>query len=101
MLLNIRTGEVPELVRKTAEEVAGAFYDENRTDRFRRYAGTQDAFVKAAWKDHVQTAVDLLTTLLSMPGTTDLQKQSIYDALMEFQERSTERTPDLSMRSLQ
>jgi len=101
MLLNIRTGEVPELVKKTAQEVAGAFYDMNRSERFRQYAGTQDAFVAAAWKDHIQTAVDLLAQLLAMPGTSDHEREAIYDALTEFSGRSTERTPSLSMRSLQ
>ncbi|MFB9952039.1 hypothetical protein ACFFP0_24585 [Rhizobium puerariae] len=100
MLLNIRTGEVPELIKKTAQEIAGAFYDMNRTERFRQYAGTQDAFVKVAWKDHVQTAVDLLAQLLAMPGTADYEREAIYDALTEFSERSTERTPSLSTRRL-
>lgn len=89
------------LIRKTAEEVAGAFYDMNRSETFRMHAGSQDAFVKAAWKDHVQAAVDLLTTLLSMPGTTGHERDEIYDALTEFSDRSSEGTPILSSRRLQ
>ncbi|UIY28708.1 hypothetical protein LZK73_18430 [Neorhizobium galegae] len=101
MILNIRSGDVPELVRHTAKEVAGAFYDMNRTERFRQQAGTQRRFVRQCWKDHVQTAVDLLTSLLALPGTSDHEKAAIYDALTEFTERSSERTPGYSTRSLQ
>lgn len=101
MLLNIRTGDVPLLIRKTAEEVTGAFYEMNRSDKFRQYAGAQRRFVRQCWKDHVQTAIDLLTQMLAMPGTSDHVKDEIYDALIEFKERSQQGTPALSTRSLQ
>lgn len=101
MLLNIRAGEVPLLIRKTAEEVAGAFYDMNRTDKFRQYAGTQRRFVRQCWKDHLGTAIELLSALLGENGRSEHEKAAIYDALIEFRERSENGTPKLSVRSLQ
>jgi hypothetical protein len=101
MLLNIRAGEVPQLIKHTAKEIAGAFYDMNRTERFRQQAGTQRRFVRQHWKDHVEVAVEALVGVLSLPGTSDHEKNAIYDALTEFNERATERTPELSRRSLQ
>lgn len=100
MLRNIRAGEVPLLIKKTSKEIAGAFYDMNRSDRFRRNAGTQDHFVKHHWKDHVETAVECLAALLGMPGTPDNQKEEIYEALTKFNKRLTQKTPKLSLRSL-
>lgn len=101
MLLNIRTGEVPELIRKTAEEVAGAFYDMNRTDRFRQQAGTQRRFVRRHWQDHIEMAMECLVGVLALPGTSEHEKRAIYDAITEFNERSSEKTPELSMRNVQ
>ena len=101
MLLNIRSGEVPLLIRKTAEEVAGAFFEMNRTDKFRQYAGTQRRFVRQCWKDHLPVAIDLLAALLDDKGRSEHEKNAIYDALIEFRERSQAGTPKLSVRSLQ
>lgn len=101
MLRNIRAGDVPLLIKNTSKEIAGAFYDMNRTERFRKFAGTQDHFVRRHWKDHVDTAVECLAGVLGLPGTPDDQKELIYDALTEFNEKLTQRTPKLSLRALQ
>lgn len=101
MLLNIRSGDVPVLLRKTAEEVAGAFFDMNRSDKFRMYAGTQRTFVRQCWKDHLPIAIDLLSALLAEPGRDEREKEEIYDALVAFNNRASERTPNLSLRSIQ
>ncbi|KAA3504604.1 hypothetical protein DXM27_05160 [Rhizobium rhizogenes] len=101
MLLQIRSGEVPELIQHTAKEIAGAFYDMNRTDQFRAQAGTQRRFVKMHWKDHIQTAIDSLVGVMALPGTTEHVKQEIYDAITEFNDRASEKTPELSLRNLQ
>jgi len=101
MLINIRAGDVPELIRKTAEEVTGAFFEMNRTDRFRQYAGSQRRFVRQCWKDHIGTAIELLSALLSQPGRTEHEKNAIYDALVEFNERSSAGTPKNTLRRLQ
>jgi hypothetical protein len=101
MEMNIRAGEVPLLIRNTAEEIAGAFYDMNRTDQFRQKAGTHRRFVRQHWKDHVPTALECLAGVLGLPGTPDDQKEVIYVAIQEFHARSSVRTPPLTLRGVQ
>lgn len=101
MLLQIRAGEVPKLIKHTAKEIAGAFYDMNRTDQFRRMAGNQRSFVRRHWTDHVPVAIECLSGVLSLPGTSEHEKEAIYDALTLFQERATPGTPSLSIGRLQ
>lgn len=101
MLLQIRAGEVPGLIKHTAKEIAGAFYDMNRTEQFRQLAGTQRQFVRKYWTDHVPVAIECLTGVLAMPGTSEHEKLEIYDALTLFQARSSATTPQLSTTRLQ
>ncbi|MBB3521058.1 hypothetical protein [Rhizobium sp. BK456] len=101
MLLQIRAGEVPKLIKHTAQEIAGAFYDMHRTDQFRAQAGSQRQFVRRYWTDHIPVAIECLTGVLALPGTSEHEKEAIYDALTLFQERSSAGTPSLSMRTLQ
>ena len=89
MLYQIRSGDVPDVIKKTAKDIAGAFYDMNRTERFRKTVGSQDNFVRRHWKDHVPAAIECLGGLLGMAGTPDDQKTMIYDALTEFHDRAS------------
>lgn len=101
MLIQIRSGDVPKLIRNTAEEIAGAFYDMNRTDRFRQQAGTQRQFVRQHWKDHIPVTLEVLSSLLAEPGRSEAEKEEIYDALIAFNTNASRGTPKLSSRSLQ
>jgi hypothetical protein len=101
MNINIRSGDVPVLIRKTAEEIAGTFYELSRTDRFRAEAGSQKQFIRRHWKDHLGNAVQSLAGLLGQPGFPEDQKLKIHDALIEFHERAKPGTPQLSMRNWQ
>lgn len=101
MLLQIRAGEVPKLIKHTAQEIAGAFYDMHRTDQFRAQAGSQRQFVRRYWTDHIPVAIECLTGVLALPGTSEHEKEEIYDALTTFRERASAGTPSLSMRLLQ
>jgi hypothetical protein len=101
MLLQIRAGEVPKLIKHTAKEIAGAFYDMHRTDQFRAKAGSQRQFVRRYWTDHVPVAIQCLTGVLALPGTSEHEKEEIYDALTLFHERASGSTPQLSTRLLQ
>jgi len=101
MNINIRSGEVPILIRKTAEEIAGCFYELSRTDRFRTEAGSQKQFIRRHWKDHLGNAVQSLAGLLGQPGFPEDQKLKIHDALIEFHERAKPGTPQLSTRNWQ
>jgi hypothetical protein len=101
MLLNTRAGEVPELIRKNAEEFAGVFYDQGRTQRFRKAGLSQKAYVRRYWHNFVEPAVQVLSQMLSSPGLPEGQKREIYDAIIQWHERQTMRpTPPLSLRSL-
>jgi hypothetical protein len=101
MQLNIRAGEVPELIRKTAEEITGAFYEMNRSERFRQQAGTQRRFIRQCWKDHVNVAVDVLSSLLAEPGRDEREKEQIYDAIVAFKMRASRGTPMITLGRLQ
>lgn len=82
------------LVKKTAKELAGAFFEnedtfgENRITRSQRfrdiYGATnkgQDAFIREHWTDFVKLARKILAYQLAQPGTSQIQKDAIYDAL--------------------
>lgn len=93
MLVNIRAKDVPPLIRKTAEEIAGVFYEQSRTDQFRKEAGAQRYFIRRHWRKHVEQAIESLSVLLGMKGIPDDQKTVIYDAITEFYNRSYQGRP--------
>lgn len=105
MAVHIRAGEVPELIKKTAEEFAGEFYNGERTPRFRmdgaKYGLTEKAYVRRYWTNFVDIALQVLSAMLGMPGVPETQKAEIFDAIMAFQNRGTTAPkPPLSLRSL-
>lgn len=97
MLLNVRAGDVPELIRKTAEEFCGVFYDGPRSDKFRKVGMTQKAYVRKYWGNFVQDAIEVLSGMLGMEGFDPDEKQEIYDALISFRMIATETTPKYSL----
>lgn len=101
MLLNIRAADVPLLIRKTAKEMAGAFYELDRTPQFRAQAGSQKRFIRDHWKDHIGIAIEALVTLMGQKGTSEHVKAEIYEAIIEWRERSKQGTPKPTTRTLQ
>ena len=102
MNINIRSGDVPVLIRKTAEEIAGCFYEENRSERFRKETGSQKQFIRQHWKDHISATIQCMAQLLSQPGFDEREKERIHDAIVEFHERAKPGTPNgLSLRNWQ
>lgn len=97
MIANIRAGDVPELIRKTAEEFCGAFHDGPRTAKFRHIGISQKAFVRRYWTNYVDQAIEVLSQMLGMDGVPDSQKTEIYDALVSFQMMAREGKNDLSL----
>lgn len=95
--LKIRAGEVPELIRKTAEEITGEFYEQNRSDQFRSNAGSQRYFIRRHWKSHVNHAVQALSMVLGQPGIPAQNKEQICEAILEFNRRTNMRTPGLTL----
>lgn len=79
------------LVRRTAKELAGAFYDNQdalrdgrieRTAQFRAAVGTQKDFVRHFWPEFVVVARQILAQMLTEPGRPQSDKDAIYDALL-------------------
>ena len=105
MNLNIRAGDVPPIIRKVAEEIAGCFFEETRTSRFRdEWKGqtSQKQFIRNHWKDHIGHALESLSGVLGLPGFPEDEKVKIYDAITEFHERAQAGTPrKLSLKNWQ
>jgi hypothetical protein len=85
-------GRVSKLVKHTAKEMAGSFYDgqdmfhDGRVERstlFRIKARNQREFVNTYWRDFVVVARQNLGKMLSEPGRSQGDKDAIYDALLE------------------
>lgn len=105
MRSHIRAGEVPDLIRKTAEQFAGEFYGGERTPRFRlagtEYGLTEKAYIRRYWPKFVEPAVQVLSHMLGQPGTDEAQKQQIAAAVLEYHRNSTAKPkPPLSLRRL-
>jgi len=83
---------VSKLVRHTAKEMAGAFFENEdtfqdgrvmRTERFRALGLTQEQFVRKYWPDFVVAARKTLAHMLMLPGVEQSDKDKIFDALLE------------------
>lgn len=81
-----------KLVKKTAKQLAGAFFDGEdtlregrvgRTVTFRESGITQDQFVNHFWPDFVVVARKILAHMLNEPGRRQSEKDQIFDALLE------------------
>lgn len=81
-----------KLVKNTAKEMAGAFFDGQdmfrdgrigRSQLFRIKARNQREFVNTYWKDFVVRARQTLAAMLNEAGRSQADKDQIYDALLE------------------
>ena len=74
-------------VKKTAQELAGAFYEwqasHNRYgDDFYRLYPDVKAFMKRDWPNFVRAAKECLAKQLGDPAVPEKEKQAIYEALL-------------------
>ena len=92
-------------IRMMAKELAGIFYEDNRSPAFRRTFPTLKAYMRGQWHQadgqlvitkpgwmyHVDMARKILGTMLTMPDSkvSALMKERIYDALLEEHKRAT------------
>jgi hypothetical protein len=83
---------VSKLVKHTAKEMAGAFFDGQdmfrdgrigRSALFRIKARNQREFVNTYWKDFVVQARRTLGQMLAERGRSQSDRDAIYDALLE------------------
>lgn len=71
------------LIEKTALELAAAFYEIGRGQGLKsKYKNPKD-YAKAYLTKFIPKAVDLLMDILAKESTPQVQKDAIYDALME------------------
>lgn len=88
--------DVPLLIRKTAEEIAGAYYHEDfevdqlgfarrRSASFRRRWKSEKVYVRLNWASFVPIARTVLSDMLTRPETqvSLVQKEEIYNAFLE------------------
>lgn len=90
-------------IRSMAKELAGVFYENNRTDDFRRAFPTFRHFIRGQWIQNdgsiivkepgwthfIAMAKRLLTEMLQDPRVNPIMKERIYDALIDEHERAT------------
>lgn len=85
-----------QLVRMAAKEIAGAYYDLERSPQFRKNFPDQRLYVRLRWPHFVEEARKQLSGMLGNSMTPDHQKREIYEALIEDKRRQdTARARDL------
>lgn len=78
---------VHKLIKKTAQEMAGAFYEwqgvrRKYGDDFYKNYPNIEAFMNRDWPNFVRAAKECLTDQLADPAVSDMEKRDIYDALI-------------------
>lgn len=89
------------LIKDLAVELAGIFYDKQRSERFRKAYPTPEHYFKGhevrlagrvnqhivqgkpGWQHHAVLARKMLTKMLKMPGVDQWKKDKIYEAITE------------------
>lgn len=80
---------VPLPIQYAAEQLAGDFYEHERSPTFRATWPNQDKFVQAKWIHHVDQAVKQLAGMLGHPAVPEQAKHEIAAALIEFNASAT------------
>ena len=93
-----------QMIREMARELAGAFYEDNRSAGFRQTFPTFRAYMrgqwhrdgeifitKPGWTYHVDLAIKVLGTMLGKPDSvvSPLMKERIANALIDNHNRAT------------
>lgn len=75
---------VHKLVKETAMELAGAFYEvtAGKSNEFYAAFPNQKMFIRKEWQKFVMVARNVLGHMLGLQSTPEGQKQQIYDALI-------------------
>jgi len=71
------------MIRRDAEELAGQFYDANRTDVFRIQWPDQMQYVRRNWKHFVVHVRQVYCELLAQERVAQADKDAMYDALID------------------
>lgn len=71
------------LIKKTAVELAGTFYDEQAHDNtFYHFYPTEKFFIKTEWHQFITMAKSMLVQMLGAKDTCEAMKEEIFDALI-------------------
>ena len=70
------------IIYKKARELAGEFYDKDRSDKFRINWPSQDEYAKCNWKSYVEEARAELVTKLADPHYPVKEKNKIWSAIV-------------------
>ncbi len=70
------------MLRHDAEQIAGEFYDMERSEKFRLNWPDQDMFVQLEWKNFVAAVRLLYTELLGNEQTPEHDKQKMFKAIV-------------------
>lgn len=77
---------VHKTVKKTAQELAGAFYEWQAShsrlgDEFYKAFPSVDRFIEKEWPSFVKTTKEIMASMLGDPITSPTEKADIYEAL--------------------
>lgn len=89
--------DIPELIRKTAEEICGCYYQDEdkhgleqkwsslrrRRKTFRDHWPNQKEYVRRNWASFIPVAREVLGQALNMGSTPIEMKEQIYEAFLE------------------
>lgn len=85
---NSLADNVPPNIRNVAYEIAGSFYDQNRSPKFRECAPDQDTFAIIFWPQFVNMAIECLVTAMTMCGIPESEKVMIAEEIATFRTQS-------------
>ena len=74
--------KILKMLRHDAEEVAGEFYDMERSEKFRLNWPDQDQFVKSEWKNFVAAVRLMYTARLGDPNTPPKDADKMFKAIV-------------------
>lgn len=86
-----------KLIRETAKELAGAYYEENaRSERFRHFWPNVKTFIARNWPSFGELAMTILTDMLRRKESEvpETMKAAIYEALQENAQEAAKRRPE-------
>ena len=66
-----------------AKEMAGCFYDQERSETFRRTWPSQEEYVDMKWAHFVPAVREVYSELLGRPNIDPAEKEAMYEALID------------------
>ena len=80
------------MVRMLAKDMAGSYWEDNHSERFRTFWGNDvKRFVDRNWPSYVEAARRTLASMLTRKDIPEHQKRAIHAALVEDNRRSMDR----------